>query len=100
MFKEEVILEDDLLKIVVSIDQRKFAIEDKLIYKLDHKRLIPSDLIGKVILISAPDKKISNISKSKYVATGTWVYQIAKKQTKKASPAPAKRSRTARTKKS
>ena len=103
MFKEEVILEKDILKIIVSIEKRKYAIDEKKIYQLDHKRLIPEKLKGKVNLISGPDKKISNMNKSKYTSTGEWIYEIVTKPAPKPSDKPRtatrKRTRTTRSKK-
>ncbi len=89
MFKEQITQEDNILKITISIKKRMYAIEEKLIYTEDHRQLIPKDLIDKVKLVSAPSKKISNMSKQKYTNTGTWVYEVEK-------PKPPTRKRTTR----
>lgn len=78
MFKEQVIQEDNILKIIISIEKRVYAIEEKLIFTGDHRQFIPKDLIDKTKLVSAPSKKISNMNKQKYTNTGTWVYEIEK----------------------
>lgn len=89
MFREQIVQEDNKLKITISIEKRAYAMEEKLIYTGDHRQLIPKDLLDKVKLVSAPNKKISNMNRQKYTNTGTWVYEIEK-------PKPPTRKRTTR----
>ena len=94
MFIEEVKQQDDVLKISVTISERRYALEEKLIYSGDPELLIPEDLKGMVKLISSPEKKISNMKKSKYLQTGTWIYQIEKPKKTETTKTTTKRRAT------
>lgn len=89
MFKEEIKQTKEKIVIKVSIKQRKYAIEEKLVYSKDPMRLIPEELLDKVRLTSKPSKSISNMNRDKYTNTGEWVYEIvleSKKPTRKRQP--------------
>jgi hypothetical protein len=89
MFKEEVKQTKEEIVIKVSIKERKYAIEEKLIYSKDPMRLIPEELLDKVKLISKPSKSISNMNKKKHTNIGEWVYEIIienKKPVRKRQP--------------
>lgn len=92
MFTEEVIQESNLLKITISIKKRVYAHEKKIIHDGNVEHLIPPKLVGKIKLISAPQKKVSNMSRSPYVSTGTWIYEIIKttRKTRKTSTTKVK----------
>ena len=76
MFTEEIVQEGNLYKITVSIKKRKYAYEKKLVHEGNVDNLIPPELVGKIRLISAPRKKVSNMARGQYISSGTWVYEI------------------------
>tara|TARA_A200000159_G_scaffold164833_1_gene196644 strand:+ start:2424 stop:2729 length:306 start_codon:yes stop_codon:yes gene_type:complete len=78
MFTEEIVQEGNLFKITVSIKKRKYAYEKKLVHEGNVDNLIPPELVGKIRLISAPRKKVSNMARGQYISSGTWVYEIIK----------------------
>ena len=89
MFKEEVEQTKEKIVIKVSIEKRKYVIEEKLIYSKDPMRLIPEELLHKVKLTSKPSKSVSNMNRDKYTNIGEWVYEIAlenEKPIRKRSP--------------
>jgi len=88
MFKEEITKEGNVYIVTVSIQERKYAVEDKLIYQGDPRDLIPSEDRNKVTIIQSPKKKISNMKKEKFQNFGVWKYQIVEV---KNQPKPARR---------
>lgn len=76
MFEEKYEKTNNTIKITVSINKRKLAIENKLIYMKDPKDNIPEEFRDKVLLKKSPEKPISNINSGKYTNIGVWVYQI------------------------
>jgi hypothetical protein len=82
MFEENISQTQDEIVITISIKKRKYAIEQKLIYTGDPLSLVPQELRDKVVLVSKPLKKVSNMNKSKYINSGEWIYKIIKEQKK------------------
>lgn len=101
MFKKEIKKEKNLFKITISIELRKFAIDEKLIWEEDPKSLIPEEFRDKVELIEWPPKKVSNLKKDKYINSGTWVYKVPTPkrapQRKRTYKAEAKKTSTVKT---
>ena len=83
MFKEELIEEQNQLKVVVSIEKRKLITDKKLIYYGDPWDLIPEDIKDQVQLISGPTLSISNMNRAKYSNVGVWVFEKKKKTTRR-----------------
>lgn len=81
MFKEEIIKEENTLKIkVFATNIRKYSHQNKEVYRKDIKLLIPEDIRGQVKLISAPSKMISNYKDENFTQSGVWVYEIIKEK--------------------
>ena len=77
MFKEEVIKEGDIYTVTVSIQERKYAVEDKLIYQGNPFELIPASDRSYLVILETPKKKISNMKKEKFQNVGVWKFQVA-----------------------
>ena len=76
MFKQEYEKKNNTIKVTISIDRRRLAIEEKLVYMGDPKKNIPEEFRDKVVLKESPEKPISNIGTGEYLHIGVWVYQI------------------------
>lgn len=76
MFKEEVVKEGDIYTVTVSIQERKYAVEDKLIYQGNPFELLPAEDRIHLVLLEAPKKKISNMKKEKFQNVGVWKFQV------------------------
>jgi len=97
-FKEEIKVEESKLTITISCTMRKYSADPKLVYEKDVKDLIPEELKEKVVLISEPTCRISNIDYHGHTNFGQWIYELRKPQPKIQKTAP-KRTRTPRNKK-
>ena len=79
MFEEEVIKTEESLTIKVRATKTiKHFYEKKELYRRNIEELIPQDLIGKVKLVSHPNKNISNFKSEKYTDHGEWIFEILK----------------------
>ena len=96
MFEENILQTDEEVIITISIKKRKYAIEQKLIYSGDPKLLVPQELHDKVVLVSKPLKKISNMNRSKYTHTGEWVFKIIKEEKQQKSTTRRRQARKPR----
>ena len=82
------------IKIVISCDSKRYAVDEDFIFCEDVESLIPNEYKGKVKLLEAPGKFISNLNYIDHATEGCWVYQI-KEDIKKTTP----RKQTTRTRK-
>ena len=98
MFQEQVfVLDDNTIKITVTIEKRKSAFDERLIYKSDPFRLIPETFRNKVKLRSKPSDIISNQNLLHHSNYGEWVYEIINLKTKETTKKqPARKPRTRR----
>ncbi|MBL18253.1 MAG: hypothetical protein CMC82_00280 [Flavobacteriaceae bacterium] len=76
MFKEEITKEGDIYTVTVSIEERKYAIEDKLIYQGNPFNLVPAEDRKYLVILKTPKKKISNMKKEKFQNLGVWKFQV------------------------
>lgn len=103
MFQEQVfVLDNNTIKITVTIEKRKSAFDERLIYNSDPSRLIPETFRNKVKLRSKPSDIISNQNLLHHSNYGEWVYEIINletKETTKKQPArkPSRRTRRKQT---
>ena len=98
MFKEKITKESNTFTIEVSIEWRKFAVEEKLIYSTDPRLMLPEEIRNLAILKSSPTKRISNMRKEKYLNRGAWVFEVPEAQDKITPAKPAARRRRAKPK--
>ena len=90
IFTEKVEITNDIITIQVECEKRTHADIRKRIYRENNVfDLIPQELKNKVILIEKPEKKVSNINSSDFVACGCWKFKINEEnqETTKARPA-------------
>ena len=84
MIKEHITVKDDLVIIKIEYKERKYANQPKLIHSGVVEHLIPDEFAGKVKLVHAPNKELSNIKSANFLLSGEWTFQILKEQ----PPAP------------
>lgn len=100
-FKKTVEITEDKITIKVSCEKRVYSSEERIVFREDIQESIPKEYLGKVKLLTSPDKLISNINRNKYTNTGTWEYSITKEEKqppKKAPPARNTRKQPSKTK--
>lgn len=101
--KVEVDEKSGTIKITVSCEKRKLAIEEKIVYTTKVETLIPEDLRNNFRLVSKPDKTVSNLTLKDHTNVGHWIFksiEIKKPQktTRKKKPSTT-RTRSLRTRK-
>tara|TARA_B100001094_G_C17954181_1_gene682113 strand:+ start:104 stop:424 length:321 start_codon:yes stop_codon:yes gene_type:complete len=79
IFKEDVIIENDTLIIKVHCSLRQHVDIPKSVYRREIDHLIPEDIKDRVVLVSSPDKKISNINSANFSNHGVWKFKILEK---------------------
>ena len=79
-FKKTIEETEDTLKITISCVPRKSAFEVKRVFNENIESFIPKSLLEKIILISKPSDKISNLIMPNHSSEGVWVYKIKKMQ--------------------
>lgn len=92
----EVDLQQKQIKITISCDKRKLAVEEKAIWKGVVNDLIPDDYKDKVRLISKPSATISNLDLLQHSNTGSWVYSIIEEESSPEQPKRPSRRRSRR----
>ncbi len=92
IIKDVKIVKDEII-ITITLKYRKYSIEPWIIFdKTKIVDLIPDKYKGKVSLISAPDKIVSNLrnSPNKYVNPGVWRFKINKATRSRKTTKPQK----------
>ena len=84
--KKDVSIEGGEIRIIVTLEPRKYAIDQRIIvqYEKDILPMIPEEYIGKISIKESPSVPVSNMTrKSNHSLSGLWVFEIEKPQ-----PAP------------
>lgn len=74
--KINILEEENVIQITVYCDKQMYVVQETKIFQEDVLSLIPEKYLGKIKLIKAPDKPISNINKDKYTNIGYWEFKI------------------------
>lgn len=96
IFKEEVVVDEESNKIIVTVscEKRKLALDPKQKYKKNIISLIPEKFQNNVELISQPENPISNMRYEDHRRVGVWVFSIRKDEEKIiTSPSKSRRTR-------
>lgn len=95
IFKEEVIVDEksNEIKITVSCEKRKLAIDPKRKYEKNVESLIPEKFQNNVELVSQPSGPVSNMRYQRHCTTGVWVFKI-KPARKESTSTTSRRRRT------
>lgn len=92
IFKNKITIKEDRLFIEISCKKRDYSAEEKYIFDENIETLIPEEYKKKVVLVSSPVKKISNIGRENYSQVGVWEYKIIKENPPTTESKTAKRS--------